>query len=53
MVGLAIGVPAGYLAGPLAEYMAAAAQVAAGLWMIFSGEDGHQDAAACWPPRGV
>ncbi len=45
LVGLGIGVPAARLAGPVADYIAAAALVAVGIWMLVW-EDGEEDAAA-------
>jgi putative Mn2+ efflux pump MntP len=46
LVGLGIGVPAARLAGPVADYIAAAALVAVGIWMLVSAADGEEDAAA-------
>lgn len=46
LVGLAAGAPLAHLAGPAAEYVAAAGLVAVGAWMIFSDDEGEDDAAA-------
>lgn len=46
LAGLSIGVPAAQLAGPLADYIAAAALIAVGIWMLVSGEDDEADMAA-------
>ena len=46
LLGLAIGAPLARAVGGVADYLAAAALVAVGLWMLFGGdEDAEQDKA--------
>jgi putative Mn2+ efflux pump MntP len=45
LLGLALGVPLAHLIGSSAEYVAAAALVATGLWLIVSDDDGEERAA--------
>jgi manganese efflux pump family protein len=53
LVGLAAGVPVARLAGTLAEYIAAAALIAVGIWMIFSGDSDEDAAARMLATRGL
>jgi putative Mn2+ efflux pump MntP len=53
LIGLAIGARLAQLAGPAAGYLAAAALVAVGAWMIFSGEEDEEAAARLMTSRGV
>jgi putative Mn2+ efflux pump MntP len=46
LVGLAVGAPLAHRAGPLADYVAAAALVAVGLWMIFFDQGDEEVGAA-------
>jgi putative Mn2+ efflux pump MntP len=53
LVGLAAGVPVARLAGTLDEYIAAAALIAVGIWMIFSGDSDEDAAARMLATRGL
>jgi putative Mn2+ efflux pump MntP len=45
LIGLALGAPLARAIGDSADYIAAAALIALGAWMLLSDEDGEQDAA--------
>jgi putative Mn2+ efflux pump MntP len=45
LIGLAVGAPLARLVGSAADYLAAAGLVAVGAWMIFSDDDGEEQAA--------
>ena len=49
LIGLALSAPPAKAIGDSADYLAAAAPVALGAWMLFSGEEGEEAAAG----RGV
>jgi manganese efflux pump family protein len=46
LVGLALGAPLAHLIGDSAEYVAAAALVAVGIWMLFFGDDEREEELA-------
>jgi putative Mn2+ efflux pump MntP len=45
MVGLALGAPLARVVGGIADYLAAAALVGVGLWLLFADEDAEEDRA--------
>lgn len=45
LIGLALGAPLAHAIGDYADYVAAAALIALGAWMLLGDEDGEQDAA--------
>jgi manganese efflux pump family protein len=45
LIGLALGAPVARLVGPAAEYVAAAALVAVGVWMLVADEDDEEEKA--------
>jgi putative Mn2+ efflux pump MntP len=46
LIGLALGAPLAHVIGPAADYVAAAAVVAIGAWMLFSGESDDEEEKA-------